>query len=76
LILSSSMKMRRRIRTRLGSNIRLTASEYKLQVSNSGGRTGLGADASGEDVSLASGRRLLVDNVEGRVIGQPTARSV
>ena len=43
-----------------------------------GGRPRLGADAaaSGEDVSVASGRRLLVDIVEGRVIGQPTARAV
>ena len=43
-----------------------------------GGRPCLGADAaaSGEDVSLASGRRLLADIVEGRVTGQPTAREV
>ena len=66
---SSSMKKRRPGRTRLGSNIRLTTSAYKLQVSNSGGRTHLGADASGEDVSVASGRRLLVDIVEDKVIG-------
>ena len=45
-------------------------------MSNSGGRTRLGADASGKDVSVASGRRLQVDIVEGSVIGQPTARSV
>jgi len=49
-------------------------------VSNSsgGGRPRLGADAaaSGEDVSVASGRRLLVDIVEGRVTGPPTARAV
>ena len=45
-------------------------------MSNSGGRTRLGADASGDDVSVASGRRLLVDIVEDRVVGQPTARSV
>ena len=39
-----------------------------------GGRPRLGADAaaSGEDVSVASVRRLLVDIVEGGVTGQPT----
>ena len=50
-----------------------------MQLSNSsGGRARLGADddASGEDVSVASGLRLLEDIVEGGVIGQPTARSV
>ena len=45
-------------------------------MSNSGGRKRLGSDASGEGVSVASGRRLLVDIVEGRVMGQLTARSV
>ena len=42
------------------------------------GRPRLGPDvaASGEDVSVESGRPLLADIVEGRVTGQPTARAV
>ena len=50
-------------------------------MSNSSGGSGrprLGADAaaSGEDVSVESGRRLLADIVVGRVTGQPTVRAV
>jgi len=47
-----------------------------LQVLNSDSLTRLGADASDDDVSVASGRRLLGDNDEDKVIGQPPARPV
>ena len=50
-----------------------------MSNSSGGGRTRLGADdddASGEDVSVASSRRFVLDIAEGRVIGQPTTRTV